>query len=172
MAQLPPDAFTQFCWMRYCAPPSVMLYLAPLAAVDSEPKVQAHLSAFSLPRVSYQALRSGSEIASSLSCAMIDAMPSAPALPFGPVVCASHAVGQRSGLPTNAYLMSEPPMVPWLCQPQYCVQKPLDALTSAEVSTKYRPLASLGRRPLEMALDTTVWICASGSAVPCEQLSV
>src|SRR5437764_14024100 len=122
--------------MRYCLPPSVMLYFEPFEAVDSVPKVQAHLSAFSCARVSYQAFRSGSEMASSDSCAMIDAMPSAPALPLGPLVCASQAEGQRSGLPTNEYLMSEPAMVPWVCQPQYCVQKPEVSFTSDEVSTK------------------------------------
>ena len=54
----------------------------------------------------------------------------------GPVVCAAHDEGQRSGLPTNAYLTSEPEMVPCVCQPQYWLQKPLDAVTSAEVRTK------------------------------------
>src|SRR6476619_6754262 len=99
--------------MRYWPPPaSVMLYLEPFDAVEVVPKVQAHLSAFSWPRRSYQAFRSGSLIASSISCAMIDAMPSAPALPFGLVVCCAHDDGQRSGLPTNEYLMSRPAMVP------------------------------------------------------------
>src|SRR4249919_2460609 len=109
-----------------------MLYLEPLLAVDSVPKVQAHLSAFSAPRVSYQAFRSGSLVSSSSSWAMMLAMPSAPALPFGPVVWSSHEDGQRSGLPTKAYLMSEPEIVPWVCQPQYWLQKPDDAVTSAE----------------------------------------
>jgi hypothetical protein len=36
----------------------------------------------------------------------------------------------------KAYLMSAVPTVPWVCQPQYWVQKPLEAVTSAEVSTK------------------------------------
>src|SRR5437868_5992971 len=101
MAQKPPEAFTQFCWMRYLRLPSVTLYFEPFDAVDSVPKVQAHLSPFSSPRESYQALRSGSLIASSLSCAMIDAMPSAPALPLGLVDCAAHDVMQRAALPTN-----------------------------------------------------------------------
>src|SRR5207253_2880790 len=130
------EAFTQFCWMSHCLPPRVTLYLEPLEAVDSEPKVQAHLSAFSAPRESYQALRSGSLIASSDSCAMIEAMPSAPALPLGLVVCASQPDGQRSGLPTNEYFTSTPLMEPRVCQPQYWVQKPLVSFTSAEVSTK------------------------------------
>jgi len=46
------DALTQFCWIKYWAA-SVMLYLEPFDAVDSVPNVQAHLSAFSKPRVSY-----------------------------------------------------------------------------------------------------------------------
>src|SRR3954465_13785435 len=95
-----------------------------------EPKVQAHLSAFSAPRLSYQAFRSGSVVASSSSCAMMLAMPSAPAFPLGPVVCCSHAEGQRSGLPTNEYLMSDPAIVPLVCHPQYCVQNPELAVTS------------------------------------------
>ena len=49
---------------------------------------------------------------------------------------AAQALGQRSGLPTNEYLMSLPPIVPCVCQPQYCVQKPDDAVTSDDVSTK------------------------------------
>src|SRR5215831_10083783 len=112
-----------------------MFARAPFA-VYVVPKVQAHLSAFSAPRRSYQAFRSGSLADSSSSCAMIEAMPSAPALPFGPVVCAAQAEGQRSGLPMNAYLMSLPAIVPCVCHPQYWVQKPLDAVTSADVSTK------------------------------------
>src|SRR6266478_4680983 len=116
--------------------PPVKLYFEPFEAVLSVPNVQAHLSAFSAPRVSYQALRSGSLIASSDSCAMIDAMPSAPGLPFGlDADCCSHADGQRSGLPTNEYLMSRPLIVAAVCQPQYWVQKPEVAVTSADVST-------------------------------------
>src|SRR4249920_106940 len=117
----------QFCWIRYLVLPKVTLYKAPLPAVEVVPKVQAHLSAFSMPRRSYQAFRSGSVTASSSSWAMIDAIPSAPALPFGPTVCAAHDDGQRSGLPTNEYLMSPPLIVPCVCQPQYWVQKPDDA---------------------------------------------
>src|SRR5690242_21763202 len=113
-----------------------MLAWAPLDAVYVAPNVHAHLSAFSWPRVSYHALRSGSVVASSSSCAMMLAMPSAPALPFGPVVCSAHALGQRSGLPTNANLMSVPVIVPCVCQPQYCVQKPDVSLTSDDVRTK------------------------------------
>src|SRR5206468_13009506 len=134
--QLPPPALTQLRWIRKSRVPNCMLAFAPFAVVYSAPKVQAHLSAFSMPRRSYQASRCGSVTASSSSCAMMLAMPSAPALPFGPVVCASHALGQRSGLPTNEYLMSEPEIVPCVCQPQYWVQKPDVAVTSADVNTK------------------------------------
>src|SRR4029079_10358560 len=105
----------------------------PIDAVDVVPKVHAHLSAFSCPRLSYHALRSGSVTASSSSCETMLAMPSAPALPFGPASCAAHALGQRSGLPTDANLMSVPVIVPCVCQPQYCVQKPDVSLTSADV---------------------------------------
>src|SRR5689334_10621249 len=122
--------------MSQCLPPSVWLYFAPFDAVDSPPNVHAHLSAFSSPDASYHALPYGSLTVSSSSCAMIDAMPSAPALPFGDVVCASHALGQRSGLPTNEYLIFVVPSVPYQCQPQYCVQNPLDSLTSLLVNTK------------------------------------
>src|SRR5437762_12552703 len=112
-----------------------MLACAPLA-VYVVPNVHAHLSAFSWPRRSYQAVRSGSVTASSSSWEMMLAMPSAPALPLGDEVCASHALGQRSGLPTKEYLMSDPRIEPWVCQPQYWVQNPELAVTSAEVSTK------------------------------------
>src|SRR5258706_1213294 len=98
------------------------------------PNVHAHLSAFSMPRRSYHAFRSGSVTASSSSCEMMLAMPSAPALPLG-AVCIEHELGQRSGLPTKEYLMSAPDIVPCVCHPQYCVQKPELPLTSAEVST-------------------------------------
>src|SRR4051794_38749926 len=97
--------------MRYWREPSVILYFEPLPAVEVEPNVQAHLSAFSSPLVSYQALRSGSVTASSSSWETIEAMPSAPALPFGPVDCAAHDDRQRAALPTNEYLMSLPLIV-------------------------------------------------------------
>src|SRR6476660_1313405 len=114
-----------------------MLASAPLPVAYVVPNVHAHLSAFSAPRRSYHALRSGSVTASSSSCEMMLAMPSAPALPFGPVACAAHALGHRSGLPTNEYLMSPSPMMlACVCQPQYCVQKPDVSFTSADVSTK------------------------------------
>src|SRR5579859_3363236 len=113
-----------------------MLASAPFPVVYSVPKVQAHLSAFSAPRVSYQAFRSGSEVASSNSWAMMLDMPSAPVEPLGPVVCTSQEEGQRVGSPTKEYLMSRPLMVPWVCQPQYWVQKPLVSFTSGAVRTK------------------------------------
>src|SRR5438046_10678611 len=122
-----------------------MLYFEPFGAVDMLPNVHAHLSAFSIPCRSYHAFKSGSLTASSSSCAMMLAIPSAPALPLGPVDCAAQALGQRSGLPTNANLMSEPEIVPWVCQPQYCVQKPVVSLASEERSTKSTVLESLGR---------------------------
>src|SRR5258706_7214817 len=113
-----------------------MLAVAPFELWYSVPNVQAHLSAFSSPRLSYQALRSGSVTASSSSWETMEAIPSAPVLPLGPVVCISQEDGHRAGSPMNAYLMSLPPIVPWVCQPQYCVQKPEVSFTSAEVTTK------------------------------------
>src|ERR1051326_995421 len=89
-----------------------MLAREPLATRYVVPKVHAHLSAFSSPRGSYHAFRSGSVTASSSSCAMIDAIPSAPRFPFGDVVCSAQALGHRVGLPMNAYLMSDPEIVP------------------------------------------------------------
>src|SRR6185312_1129903 len=116
---------------------NVRLYFDPFEAVDSVPNVQAHLSAFSSPRESYQAFRSGSEVLSSNSCAMIEAMPSAPGLLFGLLaLCSSQADGQRSGFPTKAYLMFLPLMLASVCHPQYCVQKPEVSFTSLEVKTK------------------------------------
>jgi len=50
---------------------------------------------------------------------MMLAAPSAPAEPLGLLLCASHADGQRAGFPMNAYLMSLPEIVPFVCQPQY-----------------------------------------------------
>src|SRR5207253_11099119 len=69
--QEPPLAFTQFCCTRKSLPPRFMLALDPLAVVYVEPKFQAHLSAFSLPLLSYQALRSSSVLVSSVSCARV-----------------------------------------------------------------------------------------------------
>src|SRR5437016_12631319 len=98
-------------------------------------------------------------MASSSSCDMVLAMPSAPptlvAGLLGPVRWISQPEGQRSTLPTNAYLMSTPPRVACVCQPQYWVQNPEVSLMPEEVSTKYTPLASRGRAPLLMALLTT-----------------
>src|SRR5262245_39787739 len=99
-------------------PASVTLE-APLPRVPvREPNFQAHLSAFSSPEASNQALRSGSETASSASWVMIEAIPSAPPLALGLTVCASQDDGQRSGLPMNEYLMSAPLIVACVCQPQ------------------------------------------------------
>src|SRR5215813_12060844 len=99
-----------------------MFAFDPFVALYVVPNVQAHLSAFSAPLRSYQAFKSGSVTASSSSCAMIDTMASAPMLPFGDdTVCSAHDAGHcMAGLPINAYLISEPLIVPCVCQPQYC----------------------------------------------------
>src|SRR6185312_11689827 len=89
-------------------------------------------------------------------------MPSAPASPFGLVVCAMQPLGHCvAASPTNAYLMSWPRIEPCVCQPQYCEQKPELALTSGPVSTKYTPFVSVG-----LVSATICWICASDSDVP------
>src|SRR5581483_12027930 len=135
-------------------PPRNMLALAPLGDLKVVPNVQAHLSAFSFPAESYQALRSGSVTDSSSSWLMIDAMASAPVFPLGLRVCGAQLAGQRAAFPMKAYLIFVPCTVCTLCHPQYCVQKPDDSLTSCEVSTKYTPLGSLGRLPFVIAVET------------------
>ena len=70
------------------------------------------------------------------------AIASAPTLPLGEAdVCAAQPAF-APGSPTNAYLMSVPPIVPWVCQPQYDVRNPL-LVTSTDVSTKYTPFGVL-----------------------------
>src|SRR5437870_3919069 len=69
--QPPPFAFTQFCWTRKSLPPTCMFAVEPLEVVYVAPKSQAHLSAFSLPALSYHALRSWSVFVSSVSCARV-----------------------------------------------------------------------------------------------------
>src|SRR5580692_803922 len=130
------------------------------------PYFQAHLSAFSLPAESYHAFKSGSLTASEASWAMIEAIPSAPLSAFGLIACISQASGQWSGLPTNAYLMSAPPMELLVCQPQYLVQKPELSPTSDAVSTKYKPLASFGKARLLIVLLTIVRMSLSESCFP------
>src|SRR5262245_14737790 len=100
------------------------------------PNVHAHLSAFSSPLLWNHALRSGSVTASSNSWERMDAVPSAPTSPLGAGLPVVQEFGQRAALPTNAYLMSRPPIVAWSCQPQYWVQKPEVSLTSDAVITK------------------------------------
>src|SRR5262249_27678824 len=91
-----------------------------------------------------EALRSGSVTISESSWAIRLAIPSAPALSFGEVVCAAQANGHRSGLPMNANLISWPLIVPLVCQAQYCRQKPDVSFTSADVKTKYKRFGSVG----------------------------
>src|SRR3954469_13610238 len=97
---------------------------------------------------------------------MIDAMPSAPALPLGLTVCSAHDERHRLGLPMKAYLMSLPAMVPSVCQPQYWLENPELAVTSALVSTKYTAFVFFGSRPELIAFATIDWMLASESEVP------
>src|SRR5204863_1099005 len=155
--------------MRNFVPPSVMLYTEPLPAGVVVPNVHAHLSAFSAPRLSYQAFRSGSVVASSNSWAITLIMASPAGLLFGELeVCTAHEDRLALASPTKEYLMSLPRIVPRVCQPQYCVRKPLVSFTSLLVSTKYTPRASFGKPPEPMALETTACTPASESDAPWE----
>src|SRR5438445_4549503 len=101
--------------MSQLRPPK--LVFEPLVTV---PKVHAHLSAFSWPRVSYQAFRSGSEVVSSNSCERMEAIESAAKLPLGPLPLTAEQLAGHCvvGSPMNEYLMSRPLMVACVCQPQ------------------------------------------------------
>src|SRR3954451_21338573 len=96
-----------------------MFASAPLGAVYVGLNVQAHLSAFSSPELSYQASRSGSVTASSSSCETTLAIASPPPPPLGPVEWSAHVfIHNVAGSPTNEYLMSARLIVPLVCQPQ------------------------------------------------------
>src|SRR5579859_1582850 len=166
---LPPAAFSHCCWIIQLLLPKVWLYLAapapeeqsPLALqVEVAPKLKLHLSESSWPLVSNHAFRSGSVMASNCSCESTLIRPSAPPTPadglLGPVDWISQPLGQRSGLPTKAYLISTPPSVAWVWKPQYCVQNPEVSLMFEEVSTIYMPLALRGRAPLLRTFATVV----------------
>src|SRR6476646_4760307 len=47
IAQPPPLALSQFCWIRNCLPLKTTLACAPFSAAKVEPKVKAHKSPFS-----------------------------------------------------------------------------------------------------------------------------
>src|ERR1700756_3165139 len=147
---LPPAAFSHCCWIIQLLLPKVWLYFAwaevpeaeqsPFALqVEVVPKLKLHLSESSWPLLSNQAFRSGSVMASNCSCENTLIRPSAPPTPveglLGPVVWISQPLGQRSGFPTNAYLISTPPNVAWVWKPQYWVQNPEVSLIFEEVST-------------------------------------
>src|SRR5205085_8398800 len=99
---------------------------------------------------------------------MVLAIPSAPLSPLGLLVWISQPEGQRSTLPMNAYLMSAPFKVARVWNPQYWVQNPELSFTSEEVSTKYTPLASVGKLPLVRCEPTTVCSVASLRVAPWE----
>src|SRR5438309_1610418 len=63
---------------------ALIFAVEPFVVVYVVPKVQAHLSAFSYPWRSYQAFRSSSVVASSVSCARVLTSASAAGSPFGP----------------------------------------------------------------------------------------
>ncbi len=74
----------------------------------------------------------------------------------------------RAALPTNEYRILPGVMVPYVCQPQYRVQKPEVVVTSDDVNTKYTPLVLYGNRPEVMALVTMVLMSASFKREPRE----
>src|SRR5207247_9801832 len=67
----PPLALIQFCCTRKSLVPICMFAVDPFAVVYVAPNFQAHFSAFSLPELSYQALRSSSVFVSSVSCGRV-----------------------------------------------------------------------------------------------------
>ncbi|CAB4707148.1 unannotated protein [freshwater metagenome] len=83
----------------------IVFFMAPLASVVlsvAVPKSHAHLSAFSYPAPSYQALPSGSEAVSTNSCAITDAIASAIMLELGEAaICPAHEATNVPGSPTN-----------------------------------------------------------------------
>src|SRR5260370_17624557 len=150
-----------------------MLYCALAGPWGFAPKVHAHLSPFSEPLLSAQPeVGFGSVLVSSSSWAITDTMPSTPALPLGPVVCAAQALRQREALPTNEYLIFVDEIGPEVCQPQYLLQKPDRSATSEDVSTKYKP-SGLGNPnfPLAIAWLTTAWTADSQKREPWDELS-
>ncbi len=71
-----------------------MFAVEPFAVVYVAPNVQAHLSAFSNPRRSYQAFKSSSVVVSSVSWANVFTSASAAGSPFGPdPLIAAHPTG-------------------------------------------------------------------------------
>src|ERR1043165_10253413 len=97
-----------------------MLAFEPLAAAYEVPNFQAHLAAFSLPPVSYQALSWGSVTASSSSWAATLTMASPATLLFGDVaVWPAQLDRLRLGSPTEAYLVTPLPMVGESWDPEY-----------------------------------------------------
>src|SRR5258708_39109570 len=113
-----------------------MWYATPGSSEPST-KVRAQLTAFSASFDSPQSeAGSTSVVVTSNSCALTDAIPSTPALPFGLVVCPAQALRQRLAFPTKEYRTWWPEVVPDVCHPQYRVQNPDDSFTLVDVSTK------------------------------------
>src|SRR5438067_2405634 len=100
-------AFDQFPWMSQLVPPKLS---RPL-------KVQAHLSAFSAPPESYQALSCGSVSISDSSCPLTLASAATPC-ECRPEVSPGSQPGSPSRLKKNPNWISTPLQVPEQCQAQ------------------------------------------------------
>src|SRR5438034_3117277 len=145
--QPPPFAFTQFCWTRKSLPPTCMFAVEPLEVVYVAPKSQAHLSAFSLPALSYHALRSSSVFVSSVSCARVFTSASAAGSLLGDPFRALQSKKSMSwGI--AAYFTSFPfqEKLPWYAQ--YTMPKPPPRFTRASLNTRYSVFGSYVRLPL------------------------
>src|SRR5207247_10244453 len=99
------------------------------------PNVQAHLSAFSNPRRSYQAFKSSSVVVSSVSCASVFTSVSAAGSPFGPdPAIAEQPAGSLQSYGITAYYKSPNELPKWPWQAEYCVLKPPPTLIPAPLN--------------------------------------
>src|SRR5690349_4142993 len=139
--QPPPLAFTQFCCTRKSLPPRFMLAVEPFAVLYVEPKVQAHLSAFSFPLLSYQALRSSSVFVSSVSCASVLTSASAAGSLLGdPFKALQSKKSMSCGI--APYFTSFPFHVKFPWYAQYTRPNSPPRLTIASLKTRYSVLGS------------------------------
>src|SRR5436309_5835871 len=137
----PPLALIQFCCTRKSLVPICMFAVDPFAVVYVAPKFQAHLSAFSLPELSYQASRSSSVLVSSVSCARVLTSASAAASLLGePDMALQSKKSMSCGM--AAYFTSLPFQLklPWYAQ--YTNPKPPPRLTSWSLKIRYSVLGS------------------------------
>ncbi len=144
--------------------------MPPLDAVDSAPKFQAHMSAFSCAVcIVYQAFKFGSlmrflQLMRHHRDHGVDR--AGRLLGLLPDCTGAAAETAVPALPTNAYLMLAPLMVPYVCQPQYWERNPEVSPMSGAVSTKYTPLVSVGRASEVRAFETMLAMLESFNKFP------